>query len=264
VRALALLVAACLAGPSLGASQERSLGDELESAIVRGDILAVRRLVEEGADPDTPIVSGEHKATPLIKASGAGKRDIVRYLISKGAKVNAPTTDGDTALMEAVKGGYDDVVTLLLAAGADVKARDARGNSAFSLAMFGAQLELADVLLAHGAKIDEVSSYGITPLLGAASMGNEEVVRYLVGKGAKVNAIGQLEYGGTTALTTAARGGQAGVVRVLLELGADPRLTMKSGATALKNAEESGNAEVVALIKAALAKPPRPKPAAKP
>jgi ankyrin repeat protein len=87
-------------------------------------------------------------------------------------------------------------------------------------------------------------------------------VRYLVGKGAKVNAITQIEYGGTTALTTAARVGQTGSVKALLEMGADPRLVMKDGATALSNAQASGNEEVVALIKAALARPTPAKPRA--
>jgi ankyrin repeat protein len=256
---LAIALAAAMA-----AAEEPTLGSELATAIDSGNILAVRRLVEDGADPDTPIEYGPNKMSPLAKASGRGQRDIVRYLLSKGAKVNAPATTGDTALMEAVKGGYDDVVTLLLAAGADITARDKQGNSAFSLAAFGAHLEIADALLARGAKADEVGHYGITPLLGAASMGNEDVIRYLVGKGAKVNVIRQLEYGGTTPLTSAARVGQVGVVRTLLELGADPRLEMKNGATALSNAEESGNAEVVALIKAALARPQGPKAPAKP
>ncbi len=263
MNAAAALFAIVLAG-AIAAAEEPTLGTEFATAIDSGNILAVRRLVEDGADPDTPIEYGPNKVSPLIKAAGRGQRDIARYLLSKGAKVNAPSTGGDTALMEAVKGGYDDVVTLLLAAGADITVRDKQGNSAFSLAAFGAHLEIADALIAKGAKPDEVGSYGITPLLGAASMGNEDVIRYLVGKGAKVNTIRQLEYGGTTPLTSAARVGQVGVVRTLLELGADPHLKMKSGATALSNAQESGNAEIIALIKEALARPPRPKPPAKP
>ena len=75
---------------------------------------------------------------------------------------------------------------------------------------------------------------------------------------AKVNAITQLEYGGSTALTTAASVGQVGSVKALLELGADPRLKMKDGGTALSHAQESKNEEVVALIQAALAKAPPP------
>ena len=245
---------ALMAAGGLVGADERTPGDELASAIDRGNILAVKALVEDGTDPDTPIAYGDNTVTPLMKAAGRGRRDIVKYLLSKGAKVNARNADGDTPLMEAVKRGFDDIVVLLVDAGADVKARDGRGNTAFSLAAFGAHLEIADVLLQHGADPNQADPSGITPLLGAASMGNEEVLRYLVGKGAKVNAVTQVEYGGSTALTTAARVGQVASVTALLELGADPRLRMKDGGTALSHAQESGNEEVVALIKAALAK----------
>jgi ankyrin repeat protein len=124
---------AVLVSVGLLAADERTPGEDLASAIDRGDILAVKALVEDGADPDTPIEYGENKVTPLMKAAGRGRRDIVRYLVSKGAKVNARNADGDTALMEAVKRGFDDIVSLLFEAGADVKARDGRGYTEFYL-----------------------------------------------------------------------------------------------------------------------------------
>lgn len=251
----ALLGVVALAAVTASAA-DRPLGDRFATAIERGDLRVVQELVEDGASVDTPITYGEHSITPLMKAADSGKLAIVKFLLTGGANVNARgSDDGQTALMNAVTRGFDDVVEALLAAGADVKARDTRGNSAFGLAVFGARLEIADLLLAKGGDPNEADpSTGITPLLGAASMGGEETIRWLVAKGAKVNKVTQLEYGGTTALTTAARVGNAENVRVLLELGADPRLKMKSGATALSQAQESGDAETIALIKAALAK----------
>ena len=238
-------------------------GEQMEAAIDRGDIQALKDLVEGGVDPDTPLRS-DFVTTALMKAAGRGRRDMVKYLLAKGARVNGRDGNGQTPLMTAVTFGFEDIVTLLVAAGADVKARDTRGNSAFGVATFGAHLEIADVLLAHGADPNEADPSGITPLLGAASLGNEEVLRYLVAKGAKVNAVTQQQYGGSTALTTAASVGQVTSVKALLELGADPRLVMKDGGTALSHAQQSGNAEVVALIKAALTSAARPAPARSP
>jgi ankyrin repeat protein len=258
--ALAIL----LAGAAAAAAQD-DLGDRFERAISRGSLREVKELVEDvGAPVDTPIKYGDHTTTPLIKAADAKRPEIVGYLLEKGAKVNArATADGGTALLAAVMRGDEDSVSRLLAAGADVKIKDARGNSPFMIAAAGARIEIADLLLAKGADPNEADQHGITPLSAAATMGGEEALRYLVKAGANVNKVTQLEYGGSTALTTAAAVGNVANVKVLLELGADPRLKMKDGRTALINAEASGNAETVALIKAALAKAPA-KPAAKP
>jgi ankyrin repeat protein len=265
-RTAAVLAFLAAASP---AAAELSLSDRFVLAIERGSLRDVRTMIEDQDVPvEGPITYGEHSITPLHKAAERGQPEIVKYLLGKGANPNARASDdGGTALMAGVMSANDDVVRMLLAAGADVKPRDNRGNSAFSAAVFGARLEIGDQLLAKGADPNEADpSNGITPLLGAASMGGEETIRWLVEKGAKVNKVTQLEYGGSTALTTAARVGNAANVKLLLELGADPRLKMKSGATALSNAEESGDAETIALIKAALAKAPAApaKPAVKP
>ena len=264
----AALVAALLAaaGP---AAAEQTLSDRFVIAIERGSLRDVRTMIEDQDAPvEGPITYGEHSITPLHKAAERGQPEIAKYLIGKGANVNARASDdGQTVLMAGVMGANDALVAMLLAAGADVKPRDARGNSAFSMAAFGARFEIGDQLIAKGADPNEADpGNGITPRLGAASMGGEETIRWLVEKGAKVNKITQLEYGGSTALTTAARVGNAANVKVLLELGADPRLKMKSGATALSQAEESKDAETIALIKAALARAPAApaKPAVKP
>jgi ankyrin repeat protein len=245
---------------ALAATADRPLGDEFAVVISKGNLAALKELVEGGADPNTVIGEGMVATTPLIKASWEGRRDIIKYLLSKGANVNAHNGDGQTALMQTVVRGFDDVVEVLLAAGADVKARDSRGMTAFVLAADNAGLEIADVLIKHGADPDSVDLSGITALMTAADQGNEEVVRYLVKAGARVNRITQLEYGGQTPLTGAAGMGQVATVKALLELGADPSLKMKDGGTALSNAKENGNPEVVALITAALA---RPRPAAR-
>ena len=258
------MTAAVVLALALAASADHTVGDDFAVAIGSGNLAAVKELVEGGADVDTVIGEGMVAMTPLIKASWEGRRDIIKYLLAKGANVNAHNGDGQTALMQAVVRGFDDVVELLITGGADVKARDSRGMTAFVFAADSAALEIADVLIKHGADPDAVDSSGITALMTAADQGNEEVVRYLVKAGAKVNKITQLEYGGQTPLTGAAMMGQVGTVKALLELGADPALKMKDGATALSNAKENGNQEVIALITAALAKPARPARAAAP
>jgi ankyrin repeat protein len=262
-RVLVVLLAMASAAEVL-AQRQRSPGDQFVIAIERADLAAVKALVEAGHGPDTPITQGsEYRTTPLIKAAGAGRTEIVRYLLSQGADVNGNGFEG-TALIAAVGRGFDDVVEVLLEAGADIKATTEQGSTAFHAAIFSGHLDVAEQLLKAGSAVDAKDKHGFTPLVTAASVCNPEALRFLASKGAKIDAVGQLEYGGSTALTTAARVGQVDCVRTLLELGANPALRMKDGATALSNAEQSGNAEVVALIKEALAKAPARKSAKAP
>jgi uncharacterized protein len=260
-RGSSVLVGLLLAATAAPAA-ERPVGAELAIAIESANLARVKELVEGGASPDTLIEYDERKITPLMKASWDGRRDIAKYLISKGASVNAKgQPDGETALGQAIVRGFDDVIELLLASGADVRAQDARGNSPFALAMFDNQYEVAEMLLKAGADLDAPGTAGMTPLLTAASMGNEEALQFLLGHGAKVNKIGQLEYGGQTALTSAAGRSQVACVKALLAAGADPHIKMQDGRTALSMAQETGNQEVIALLKEALAKPPARAPA---
>ena len=70
----------------------------------------------------------------LITASMNNDIDEVKRLLKilletgKGALVNAPDEDGDTALMWAVFKGHKDVVEVLLAAGANTNMLDSKGK----------------------------------------------------------------------------------------------------------------------------------------
>lgn len=239
------------------AAEESSLGDQFASAIERANLAAVKALIEAGAAADTPIEYGPNTTTPLIKAAWEGRTAIAKYLIEQGAKVNATSSDGaDTPLSQAATRGHDDLIELLLKSGADAKTKNKDGYTAFTAALFNGQMDAADMLLAAGADVNNTDTYGITPLMTASSICNPESLRYLVGKGAKLDRITQLEYGGSTALTTAASTGQVACVKTLLELGANPNLKMKNGNTALTSAQEAKNPEIIEILKAAMAKAP--------
>jgi ankyrin repeat protein len=260
MRAPFLVVLALAA--SAAAGEEKNTGEAFVVAIANSDLAAVKALVEAGNPADTPIVYGESRETPLLKAADAGKTDIVKYLISKGANVNFRTRDfGRTPLMMAVSRGFDDVVEILLKAGADPKVRDHTGDTAFALAALEGQYEIAEVLLKAGEDVNGSDDSGNTWLTSCGTTGNPTCMRWLVAHGADVNKVSGLQYGGSTALTSAAMVGNAESVRTLLELGANPHLKMKDGGTALSHAQESKNAEVVALVQAALAKAPPAAPA---
>jgi ankyrin repeat protein len=243
---------------AFASASEPSLSDRFAVAIERGDLAAVRALVEEGNAPDSAIDYGGEPTTPLYKAAGEGRTEIVKYLIEKGADVNFRGREwGHTPLHEAASRGFDDVIEVLLEAGADPKVKDRNGYTAFAIAALGGQIDAAEALLERS-DVDAADNYGNTLLMAATTTGQTEAIRWLVGKGAEIDKVSQLEYGGRTALISAAEVGALESARTLLELGANPHLKMKDGGTALSHALASSmkNDELIAMIKASLAKAP--------
>jgi ankyrin repeat protein len=100
-----------------------------------GDIVLLKLLLENGADPSLPTDS---KVTPLMVASGIGwvqgvtyewspaiTLETVKLLLDLGADVNAQDLlDGRTALMGAAHKGRNDVIELLVQHGGDLSIRD--------------------------------------------------------------------------------------------------------------------------------------------
>jgi hypothetical protein len=99
----------------------------------------VELLLSHGANPNICGSNG----VPLRLAAGKGWTEIVRSLISGGARVDArssvATTHGVTALMVASGAGHVECVQTLLAHGADPQAVDADGDSALFYARSNGQ-----------------------------------------------------------------------------------------------------------------------------
>jgi ankyrin repeat protein len=256
MRTLSVVMAAVMGWPLAAlAAPDRIPGADFVVAIERGDLAAVRALLDDGRKADTLIEYGEHKITPLMSAAWNGRPAIAKLLIERGADVNARASDdGQTALHNAAARGFDDVLTVLIAAGADVNARDTRQNTALSTAVFQGNVEMAGLLIKAKADL-KGSLYGMTPLMMAASTGNVEMIRFLAQSGADVNFSPAGEYGGRTPLLAAVGGGHVDAVKALIELKANVNARAKDGETPLKAAQEAKNAEIVAVLKAAGARP---------
>ena len=96
---------------------------------------AVRMLVEAGAS----LENEPNNYTPLAYAAHQGHNRIVRYLLQRGARVDADAQDGvvyvNTPLMMAAMQGHEDTALWLLRAGADARVRLNRGATAAELAI---------------------------------------------------------------------------------------------------------------------------------
>lgn len=157
----------------------------------------------------------------------------------------------DQALIAAAKANNVPLVQELIGRGGDVNTKDAIQDSAFLYAGAEGFNEVLRLTLDAGADVASTNRYGGTALIPASEHGHVETVRILIAAGVPVNHVNNL---GWTAMQEAIllnNGGprQQEVVRLLLDVGADPDIRDREGRTALQNAERLGFAGIAALIR---------------
>jgi ankyrin repeat protein len=170
--------------------------------------------------------------TPLMYAARDGAADAVAALADAKADLNATDPDGTTALMYAVINAHFDTAAVLIEKGADPNVADSTGTTALYSA---------------------VDMHTMGPMLSRPSpklvdkLDSADIARMLIAKGANVNArlkrpiigrhhtpTGDASLGeGTTPLARAAKSNDLQLMHVLLDAGADPKLTLKDRTTVL-------------------------------
>jgi ankyrin repeat protein len=173
-------------------------------------------------------------------------RAAIRALLQQRVDVNTPQIDGMTALHWAAF--KDDLETgeLLVRAGANVKVANRYGVTPLSLACVNGNGEMVELLLKAGADPNTALPGGETALMTAARTGSLAPVKSLLIRGARVDS--RDERRGQTALMWAAAEGHAEVVKELIEAGADFRLRLPTGFTPLLFAVREGRIPVVKVL----------------
>jgi len=224
-----------------------------------GRLAPVKALLAHGARVGAKEKGGQ---TALMWAAADGHADVVQALLEAGADFRTPLPSGFTPLLFAVREGRLDVAQVLIKAGADVNeamrperrpARAARpGTAPLMLAVENGHFELAVALLEAGADPNDQRS-GFAPLhaitwvrkpsrgdgedgdpapAGSGQLGSLDFVRQLVARGADVNlrlkrgasGRGVLRRAGATPFLLAAHTADVPLMKLLLELGADPTI----------------------------------------
>ena len=208
------------------------------------------------------ILEAAPNMTAVADAAKADDLSEIRKLIKDHADVNAPATDGSSALLWAAYHSDAELTKALLAAGAWVDTPNHYGVTPLLQASRTGDVDVMRVLLDAGADPTRWHPEGETPLMAAARTGRVDAVQLLLSHGSFVNAADP--YQEETALMWAAAEGHLEVVKALLAAGADPNLKAhvstiterknadhpSGGFTALMFATRNGHADVVeALIK---------------
>jgi ankyrin repeat protein len=156
----------------------KDMGNRLIDAAISGDLMKVRQLFDEGADANFANRLG---VTALMVAAQWNRPEVVRFLLSKGADVEAQeSSSGCNALMFACLSGNPEVVRLVLEHGASVNARNIDGRTALMTAAFCGSIELVKMLLRHGADVEATDRFGSTALSQASIAGHRDVVNLLM------------------------------------------------------------------------------------
>jgi ankyrin repeat protein len=159
------------------------------------------------------------KDLPTAVQAGATKQAL--EMIRGGADVNQAQGDGSTPLIWAVNRQDYEVAEALLAKKANPNAVNEFGATPLTEAARLNDARLVNMLLDAGAKVDSANPDGETALMLAIKNGNQELAATLVNLGAGVNRIETFH--NQTPLIYAAAAGHAGIVKLPLSKGADPK-----------------------------------------
>lgn len=181
----------------------------------------VKQLLDRGAD-----LHGHNRnnVTPLAAAVYCGDAKAVRFFLDQGCKPqtihNLFGSAGNSLLVVAAQNGHAEIVDMLLAAGADANQPDANfGGHALNYALLSQNTEIARRLIEAGADVHLTSPIGKTPPLVLATYfenGDASIVKLLLERGADAKCATQ---SGETPLTWAQRRGFPNLLTPLTQAG---------------------------------------------
>jgi len=229
-------IAKCLiaAGADIDAGNWTPL---MEAAYYHKDM--VKLLISEGADVNRVTKSGW---SVLSGAVDEDRLDIAELLLESGAKPNVKGEDGSALHLAASSDYRPHFIDLLVAKGADVNARNRNGRTP----LHNAGIRSMELLIAKGADINARTHLGETILHLAAAGGDNDRLKLALSKGVDINAKDDL---GWTALHRAILVEHLDTAKLLVAEGANVHIKDKEGNTALAWAQDTGQTEIVELLK---------------
>lgn len=191
--------AACLALLTLsGCSTEQELAQyelqekgipftEQEAAdrVTLGDLETLSVMTTAGLD--LRAARSEAGQSLLHTAIQADEGRSLDYLLATGHDIEAPNTEGDTALLAAIRHGHDQLVTKLLAARAKHNVSNQAGLTPLTMAVVQANPVVTRQLLEAGADPMSEIAPGCSALFFSIAYNQPEIVQALLDAGADAN-----------------------------------------------------------------------------
>lgn len=191
-----------------------ALAENLNRAIIKGDLALVQKLVREGAAMDFLLGM---RGTALCAALSANQSDIAQFLIQAGCGVNVEDYDKEppiflaiskkcfdvvhrltlhpkcnlnkydpltnvSPLALAVKNNHKDVVKWFIEAGADLNVTDHIDNTALHIAIQDQNYDMMDMLVKGGCDLSKNDSTGRYPIHIVSGKGDVRGLKILLQK----------------------------------------------------------------------------------
>ena len=219
-------------------------GQEIFDAVKSNDLAAVRLLIEK--DASFVNLKDESGNTPLHHAALIDSPEIIEYLLSRGADIDAQNTQLNTPLHEAMQSRKENTAVLLIEKGADLNKKNIHQQTPIHRAASLNQMKTGEMLIARGAPIDPVDRFGRTPFLYVARQtGNVEFGKLLLDKGADIHV---KDRDNQMALNLAAWRGFNDFIDFLLDNGAEYDTTRGGSRWMLIHAASCGSSRLFRVV----------------
>lgn len=184
----------------------------------------------------------------------------MKFLLSKGAKVNELNPQGSAPLHTAARNRASNLIELLIASGADIELPDSDGVTPLVHAINRNHVPSVKALIDGGVKIEALNAKGYTPLEIALGEDKLFAAKALIEAGADVNAAGGGQKVTPLMLVASQLAKQARATHLasgvtpmdiadeLIERGADVNAKSAAGVTALMVAAGHNNAPMIGLL----------------
>ena len=218
---------------------EQPDSDLLYEAIRQGDLERTQHLVEEG------LVLHSDQYTPLMLACFYGHLELAKFFY-KDNSINERDVCGNTALIHAAWNGHTDVVQWLISVGADINAVNISADSALLVALRFEHPETARYLLTqNNIQKDVPNSLSYEPLVIALVHGYLDIVESLYSNHVDLNK----QYTeNNTLLHMCAMINNLASMRWLLDHGANPWVSNGNHMTPVRIAASRGYTEMVSSL----------------
>nr|XP_013805316.1 PREDICTED: ankyrin repeat and SOCS box protein 3 isoform X2 [Apteryx mantelli mantelli] len=182
-------------------------------------------------------------------AAREGNVKMLRKLIKQGYSIDVPDNRGWMPIHEAAVCNSSECLKLLIrAAPSDnyIKSETFEGMCALHLSASHGCVESVSILLEAGADPNEVTTEATTPLFLAVENGHLGIVKLLLQHGANIN--GHHSWSGWNSLHQASFQGYTEIIKILLEQGANKECEDDFGITPLFVAAQYGKLESLRIL----------------